>query len=241
MKISELIIFENQDLVAINKPAGLLSIPDREGKEVSLKTLLKEKYGNIFTVHRLDKDTSGLIVFAKNEAAHKHLSQQFEERQTKKIYRGLVIGSLPAGNGKVNAPIAEHPALNGTMIIHRNGKESLTDYEVLEDFSIYTYVQFRIHTGRTHQIRVHMKEAGHPIVCDPLYGDGKPLLVSSLKSRFKLSKDAEEEKPILGRLALHSFQLEFKGMDGKSIKLEAPLPKDMRASLQQLAKRKKGR
>jgi 23S rRNA pseudouridine955/2504/2580 synthase/23S rRNA pseudouridine1911/1915/1917 synthase len=241
MKTEAFILFENDDLVAINKPSGLLSIPDREGKEVSLKTLLKDKYGNIFTVHRLDKDTSGLIVFAKNERAHKHLSQQFEERQTKKIYRGLVIGSLPDEKGKVNAPIAEHPALNGTMIIHRNGKESLTDYEVLEDFSIYSYVQFRIHTGRTHQIRIHMKEAGHPIVCDPLYGDGKPLLVSSLKSRFKLSKDAEEEKPILGRLALHSFQLGFKGIDGKLLELEAPLPKDIRASLQQLAKRKKGR
>lgn len=241
MKITDLVVFENDELVALNKPPGLLSIPDRQGKEVSLKTMLKEKYGNIFTVHRLDKDTSGLIVFAKNEAAHKHLSQQFEERQTKKIYRGLIIGSLPGEKGSINAPIAEHPALNGTMIIHRNGKESLTDYEVLEDFSIYSYVQFRIHTGRTHQIRVHMKETGHPIVCDPLYGDGKPLLVSSLKSKFKLSKDVEEEKPILGRLALHSYQLEFKGTDGKSIELEAPLPKDMRATLQQLAKRKKGR
>jgi len=241
MKIAEFIIFEDNDLVAINKPSGLLSIPDREGKEPSLKSILKEKYGAIFTVHRLDKDTSGLIVFAKNEASHKHLSQQFEERQTKKIYRGLVIGSLPGKQGKIQSPIAEHPALNGTMIIHRNGKESLTDYEVLEDFSIYSYLQFRIHTGRTHQIRVHMKEMGHPVVADAVYGDGKPILVSSLKSKFKLSKDVEEEKPILGRLALHSFQLELKDRSGKTIEFEAPVPKDMRATLQQLAKRKKGR
>ncbi len=82
MKISELIIFENDDFIALNKPSGLLSIPDREGKEISLKALLKEKFGNIFTVHRLDRDTSGLIVFAKNEIAHKHLSLQFEGRQT---------------------------------------------------------------------------------------------------------------------------------------------------------------
>lgn len=238
MKIPEIIVFENDDFVALNKPSGLLSIPDREGKEVSLKILLKEKYGDIFTVHRLDRDTSGLIVFAKNEASHKHLSLQFENRLTKKIYQGLIIGSLPEKKGSINSPIAEHPAQNGTMIIHRRGKESLTDYEVLEDFGIYSFLQFRIHTGRTHQIRVHMKDIGHPIVCDVLYGDGKPVLVSSLKSKFKLSKDAEEEKPILGRLALHAYQLIFSEIDGKIFELEAPLPKDMRATLQQLAKRK---
>jgi len=239
MKFAEIINAETDDWIAINKPAGLLSIPDREGKEKSLKILLKERYGNIYTIHRLDKETSGLIVFAKNEVAHKHLSLQFEQRQTLKIYQGLVIGSLGEKKGTINIPIAEHPALNGTMITHRKGKESLTDYEVMEDFKIYSLVQFRIHTGRTHQIRVHMKEIGHPVVCDSLYGDGKPILVSSLKSKFKLSKDIEEERPILGRLALHSFQLAFLDANGRSIELEAPLPKDMRATLQQLGKRKK--
>ena len=241
MKISELIIFESDDFVALNKPSGLLSIPDREGKELSLKIILKEKYGNIFTVHRLDKDTSGIIVFAKNESTHKHLSLQFESRQTKKIYQGFVIGSLPNNKGRIDSPIIEHPALNGTMMIHRNGKESLTDYLVLEDFGIYSHLQFQIHTGRTHQIRVHMKDIGHPIVCDTLYGDGKPILVSSLKSKFKLSKNVEEERPILNRLALHSFQLGFKDINAKQVELEADLPKDMRATLQQLAKRKKKR
>ncbi|HKO82935.1 MAG TPA: pseudouridine synthase, partial [Chitinophagaceae bacterium] len=85
MKLADLIIFEDDDLIALNKPSGLLSIPDREGKEISLKSLLQDKYENIFTVHRLDKDTSGLIVFAKNEQTHRHLSIQFEDRQTEKI------------------------------------------------------------------------------------------------------------------------------------------------------------
>jgi 23S rRNA pseudouridine955/2504/2580 synthase/23S rRNA pseudouridine1911/1915/1917 synthase len=241
MKIAEFIVFENDDFIALNKPSGLLSIPDRKGIEISLKVLLKEKYGDIFTVHRLDKETSGLIVFAKNESTHKHLSLQFENRQTKKIYQGLVIGSLMDKKGSIAFPIMEHPALNGTMIVHRKGKESLTDYEVLEDFGISSWLQFQIHTGRTHQIRLHMKETGHPVVCDALYGDGKPVLVSSLKSKFKLSKDAEEEKPILNRLALHAYQLTFKDTGGKLVELEAPLPKDIRATLQQLAKRKKGR
>lgn len=253
MKISEFIIFEDNDYVALNKPSGLLSIPDRKGTDISLKVLLKEKYGDIFIVHRLDKETSGLIVFAKNEAAHRHLSIQFELRQTKKIYQGLVIGSLLDKKGTINYPIKEHPALNGTMIVHRNarppacagtdgdapvgrGKESLTDYEVLEDFGIFSWLQFQIHTGRTHQIRVHMKEKGHPIVCDALYGDGKPVLVSALKSKYNLSKEEEEERPILNRLALHAFQLSFKNLQGKLIELEAPLPKDIRATLQQLTK-----
>lgn len=239
MNLSEHIIAETANWVAVNKPSGLLSIPDREGKEISLKVMLAAQYGQIFTVHRIDKDTSGLIIFAKNETAHKYLSKQFEDRQTEKIYQGLVIGSPEEATGSILAPIAEHPAQNGTMIVHRKGKEAHTDYEVLEDYGRFSFVQFRIHTGRTHQIRVHMKDIGNPIVADPLYGDGKPFLLSAIKAKFKLSKNEEEERPILGRLALHAFKLGFKDMDDSNVQLEAPLHKDMRAVLQQLAKRLK--
>jgi 23S rRNA pseudouridine955/2504/2580 synthase/23S rRNA pseudouridine1911/1915/1917 synthase len=241
MKITDCTISETADWVAVNKPSGLLSIPDREGKEISLKDLLKEKYKDIYTVHRLDKDTSGLLLFAKNQVSHKHLSLQFESRQTKKIYLGLVVGCPEEPEGRIDSPIAEHPARNGTMIIHRKGKESLTDYQVIENFGIFSLMQFRIHTGRTHQIRIHMKDIGHPVVCDNLYGDGKPVLVSSLKSKFKLSKDDEQERPILNRLALHAYQLSFTDTDGNIIELEATLHKDMRATIQQLQKRNKGK
>ena len=108
MKLIDYLVFENDDFIALNKPSGLLSIPDREGKEISLKILLQEKYPQIFTVHRLDKDTSGLIVFAKNEETHRNLSMQFEERQTEKIYLGLVLGSLIEKKGTVDKPIAEN-------------------------------------------------------------------------------------------------------------------------------------
>jgi 23S rRNA pseudouridine1911/1915/1917 synthase len=241
MKLTELIILENDDFIALNKPSGLLSIPDRLGKEISLKKILQEKYGQIFTVHRLDKDTSGLLVFAKNEETHRHLSLQFEERQTEKIYVGLVVGSLAETKGSIDAPMTEHPVKKGLMIITRKGKPSLTDYEVLEDFRLYSWLRFRIHTGRTHQIRVHMKHIGHPVACDELYGDGKPILISSLKHKFKLSKNQEEERPILNRLALHALTLKFSDIAEKVFELEAPVPKDLRATLQQLAKRKKGR
>ena len=236
MNFKDWIVYEDDDFIALNKPPGLLSIPDREGKEISLKRLLQEKYDNILTVHRLDKDTSGLIVFAKNEKAHRHLSIQFEERQTEKIYVGFVVGTPALKKGTINLPIAENTVTRGTMIIHRRGKEAITDYEILEDFGRYSWMQFRIHTGRTHQIRLHLKDMGHPIVADTLYGDGKPLLLSSIKSKFKLSKNDLEERPLLNRLALHALQLKFTGPSGEKVELDAPIHKDLKATLQQLNK-----
>ncbi|MDP9230790.1 MAG: RluA family pseudouridine synthase [Bacteroidota bacterium] len=236
MKFTDWIIFENDDFIALNKPSCLLSIPDREGKEISLKNLLQEKYGQIFTVHRLDKDTSGVIVFAKNEETHKHLSQQFENREAEKLYVGLVLGSLPEKKGRIDAPISEHPGKKGLMTIYKKGKQSLTDYEVLEDFGKFSWLQFQIHTGRTHQIRVHMKHLGHPIACDELYGDGKPILISSLKNRYKLSQKEDEERPIVNRLALHAQKLKFTDAKGEVFEFEASLPKDLSAVLQQLKK-----
>ncbi len=237
MKLSDIILTVTNDFIAVNKPSGLLSIPDREGKEVSLKQLLAAQYDGIFTVHRLDKDTSGLIIFARSAAAHKHLSAQFENRQTRKIYQGLVLGTPEEKTGTIDAPIAEHSAGNGTMLIHRRGKESITDYEVMKELGPYSLLQFRIHTGRTHQIRVHAREIGHSIVADPLYGDGQPVLLSSLKQKkFKLSKNEWEERPLLNRLALHAWQLSFTDQQGNVIDLEAPLSKDLKATIQQLEK-----
>jgi 23S rRNA pseudouridine955/2504/2580 synthase/23S rRNA pseudouridine1911/1915/1917 synthase len=230
------IIFENNNFVAINKPAGLLSIPDREQTQNSLKDILIEKYGKIFTVHRLDKDTSGVIVFAKNEATHKYLSQLFESRAVQKYYQAIVLGTPTEKKGIIDAPIAEHSIDKGKMIIHQRGKPSVTDYEVLEEHKFYSLLQFQIHTGRTHQIRIHSQNIGHPIACDALYGDGKPILLSSFKRKFKLSKNEEEERPMLSRMALHSYQLQFEDINDKQIVLTAELPKDMRATLQQMRK-----
>ena len=229
------IILETLDFVAVNKPSGLLSIPDRMGVEISLKDLLKQKYGQIYTVHRLDKDTSGIILFAKNEIAHKALSALFESREMEKFYLGLVQGQIMNSSGSIDAAIMEHPGKTTKMMTHVKGKPSLTDYEVQEQFRLYSWVRFQIHTGRTHQIRVHMQHIGHSIVCDEIYGDPKPVLLSSIKKNFKLAKVAEEEKPILSRLALHSSQLNF-SYEGVAYSLEAPLPKDLRAVLQQLKK-----
>ncbi len=231
------IIFENDEFVAVNKESGILTIPDRHDEtQSSLYKILTQKYGKIFIVHRLDRDTSGLILFAKNEVTHKYLSQLFEQRNIQKKYLGIVRGSMPEKNGSINEPIAEHPVKKGVMTVSKKGKPSLTNYEVLEDYGIYSLVQFEIQSGRTHQIRVHTKFIGHPIISDEVYGDGKPILLSSFKKKYKLSENELEERPLISKLALHSASLHFTDSHKKEFFFEAPLPKDMKALLQQLKK-----
>ena len=231
------IIYENDSLVAINKPAGMLTIPDRHDESItSLYKKLQASYEKIFIVHRLDKDTSGLILFAKDDITHKYLSQLFEQRGVEKYYLAIVQGQLQNKSGTVDEPIMDHPVLKGIMMVNKKGKPSVTGYEVVEEYGIYSLVKFRLHTGRTHQIRVHMKHLGHPIVCDELYGNGKPVLLSSFKKKYKLSQHDETERPLLNRLALHSSELIFSMPDGLKHDLVAELPKDMKAVMQQLKK-----
>lgn len=231
------IIFENENFVAINKPSGLLTIPDRHDDTLhSLYKILQQQYEKIFIVHRLDRDTSGIILFAKDEATHKYLSQLFEQRNVEKYYLGIIQGTLQNKKGIIEEPLMEHLVKKGLMIVHAKGKPSETEYEVQEEYGIYSLIKFQIHTGRTHQIRAHMKHLGHPIACDELYGDPRPILLSSFKKKFNLSKNEEEERPILNRLALHSYELKFRDQTGKDFDLKAELPKDMRAFLQQLRK-----
>lgn len=234
MKQAE-ILHEDDRLIAINKPSGLLSIPDRIGKEDSLKIILQHTGRKIFSVHRIDRDTSGVIVFAKDEETHKALNQCFEQRETVKIYQGLVTGSPAATQGHIDAPIAEDYKVPGKMMVHARGKQSLTDYQVIESFTSYTWMQFQIHTGRTHQVRVHAAFMGHSLVCDGLYGNPQPLLLSSIKRKFKLGKYVDAEQPLLQRLALHASALSFQLWE-KNYQFIAPLPKDIRVTLQQLSK-----
>jgi 23S rRNA pseudouridine955/2504/2580 synthase/23S rRNA pseudouridine1911/1915/1917 synthase len=231
------IVAETEDYIAVSKPSGMLTLPDRHDAELeSLRGWMQQKFGQIWVIHRLDKDTSGLILFAKNEDSHKYFSKLFENREIKKIYQGIVIGKPVHDSGIIDEPLAEHPSKNGTMVVYKKGKPSRTDYKILRTWNAFSLLEFDLHTGRTHQIRVHCKHLSNPIACDPFYGDGKPVLLSSIKKKFKLSKHDDNETPILNRLALHSFSLSFTDRQGASITLEAPLPKDMRALMQQLDK-----
>lgn len=225
-------------MLMVNKPAGVLVIPDRFNSDLpSLNRLLETKIGQrIWVVHRLDRDTSGVMCFAKNEEAHRYLSQLFEAHDVGKFYAGIVMGRVIPEEGRIEAPIAEHPFQKGKMVTARKGKASVTDYKVVEQWALHSLVQFQIHTGRTHQIRVHMQSIGHPIVCDELYGDGKPFLLSAIKKKFKLSEKEETERPLMSRLGLHAYRLMLHKPDGTLVDIEAPLPKDMAACVNQLNK-----
>lgn len=229
------VIFENDLFLVIVKPAGMLSVPDRKQSEPSLKDMLKEQYTDIYTVHRLDKATSGLIVYAKDPVTHKTLSGLFEGREVEKYYLGIVNGTLMPEEGLIETGIMEHPAKNGTMVVNAKGKTSKTAYQTLESFKQFSLVQFQIFTGRTHQIRLHTHYLGHWIVGDPLYGDGKPLLLSTIKRHFQLAKKQFEEQPIMPRLALHAYKMAF-SLNGIPYEFESPMPKDMQATLTQLRK-----
>ena len=236
MKID--ILYEDDHYIIVNKPSGTLSIPDRHNEELpSVLGWLRRLHTDVFVVHRIDKETSGVLCFTKDAETHKYTSQLFEQRKMKKLYLGIVHGTLQDPKGTIDAPIMEHPVIKGKMIIHqKQGKPSRTDYEVIESLGMYSLLQFDILTGRTHQIRIHMQQIGHPIVCDPLYGKSDPVFISELKSRYKLSKNEEEERPILSRMALHAARLQFTGLQQQVIDIQAPLPKDMQAMLNQCRK-----
>lgn len=237
-KNEPIVLAETKDYIAISKPSGMLTLPDRHDALLqSLRGWMEKHYGQIWVVHRLDKDTSGLILFARNEEAHRYFSKLFEGRDIQKTYLGVVTGKPIQPEGIIEAPLAEHPAKNGTMVVYTKGKASRTDYRIVKSWGKYSLLEFDLHTGRTHQIRVHCKSIGHPIACDPLYGDGKPVLLSSVKKKFKLSKNEEEEKPLLNRLALHSYRLSFANLQGEQVVLEAPPTRDLQALVQQLDKR----
>jgi 23S rRNA pseudouridine1911/1915/1917 synthase len=231
-------LFEDDDLIIVNKPAGVLVIPDRFDPNIaSLNKLLEEQLKQkLYVVHRLDRDTSGVICFAKNETAHKYLSKLFMERDVKKYYMALVTGRINPAEGLIDKGIAEHPVIKGKMVITAKGKPSQTGYIVKEQWALYALVQLELHTGRTHQIRVHLQSIGNPVVADEVYGDGKPFFLSAIKKKYRLSEKEEAERPLLSRLALHACRLEFVKEDGTPVLAEAPLPKDMAACVNQLNK-----
>lgn len=232
------LIHEDEHLLVVSKPAGLLTIPDRSGNKDSLLEALNKAYGRVMTVHRLDRETSGILCFARNEAAHRNLSLQFEHHTTDKFYLALLDGVLHHDEGEIDKPIGEHPTIPGKMAISNSGKASLTFYRALERFRHFTLAEALIKTGRTHQIRVHFQSIGYPLAVDALYGRRAAFFLSEIKGKsYKSGKFSEDERPLMERTSLHAFRLRLDHpATGERMEFKSELPKDFNALLTQLRK-----
>lgn len=229
------IIHDDDEIIVLNKPAQLLVIPDRYRQQIpNLQAILSEELGVIFVVHRIDKETSGIVVFAKTAPAHAALNAQFESRMVEKIYLGISNGEFQEDYGRLDVPLAESSTAGVMRVDRKSGKESVTEYRVIERFRGHTLLELRPRTGRMHQIRVHLHSIGKPLMSDRVYGDGRPFYLSSVKPAYK---STGEEKPLLERTALHAFALSFDHpkTNGRS-NFSADLPKDMTSVLRYLRK-----
>jgi len=231
IRFDEIILFENNDFVIVNKPPFLSTLEDRS-ESVNLLALARNYVASAQVCHRLDKETSGALAIAKNPDAYRQLSIQFEKRQVTKIYHALVDGIHRLTEELVDVPILK---LNDGIVklSKREGKPAQTYFTTLQPHKFHTLLECRPVTGRMHQIRVHLTTLNAPIVGDVQYG-GKPIFLSHLKRGFNLKKDTEEQ-PLIKRMALHAFSLEFHDLEGKAVRIEAPYQKDMQALFRQLA------
>jgi len=233
------IIYEDENLAVLNKSSGIAVSPDRWDLSLERLDTIAAKSLNVkklYTVHRIDRDTSGLVIFAKNSETHKAFSMAFEERQVKKRYIAAVQGR-PLWE-KTSCDLSLVPNGNKqhhTIIDKYRGKKSLTHFRVLGSAGNYSILEAIPETGRTHQIRVHLASLGHPVVCDELYGKSKPILLSAIKRGWR--GNPLKELPLISRLGLHAADLfipDYPEKEGLSLK--APLPRDMAALIKQMEK-----
>lgn len=228
----DLIIFENEDYIVVNKPPFLSTLEDRTPNTTNLLKLARQHNPELQACHRLDKDTSGCLAFAKNADAYRHLAMQFEAREVYKVYHAVVWGNHKFEEQLVNRAIAT--SAKGVAKLSPQGKPAETYFNTLENYSRHTLVECLPVTGRLHQIRIHLAYLKAPIVNDELYG-GEKLYLSSLKRKkaYHLKQDTEE-LPLIKRFALHSFNLGFLLLNGEPVKVEAPYPKDFAVLVKQL-------
>jgi 23S rRNA pseudouridine1911/1915/1917 synthase len=240
------ILWENDDAVAVAKPAGLATIPGRAETDSVLERLARQlglpatgtADPRIRVVHRLDKETSGVLVFAKHTAAQRHISHQFQNNQVSKEYLALVCGRPATQDGDIEAALGRHPATPLKMaIVRHGGRPARTAWRVESQFRDYALLRVFPKTGKTHQIRVHLQSAGLPLAIDTLYNPdgGAGVFLSTFKRSYRL-KRGEEERPLIARLTLHAERLIFCDLSGTKVEVVAGIPKDLRAALSMLGK-----
>ena len=223
------VVYEDGDVIVVNKPKGLVVHPAPGHPDGTLVNALLYHCGGSLSgiggtlrpgiVHRIDRDTSGLLIAAKNDFAHQYLAAQLQDHTLARVYRCIVTGALREDTGTVDAPIGRHPTDRKRMAVEPNGRPAVTHWRVLERFPGFTYTECRLETGRTHQIRVHMAYVGHPILGDTVYGSGKPV-------------------PGLQGQCLHAVGLCFlHPRTGEAVTLTCPLPEEFQTWLQKLERR----
>src|SRR3954469_5499342 len=243
------ILQETPEWVAVAKPAGLATIPGR-GEDDSVLEALGAQLGlpssgtadpRLRVVHRLDKETSGVLLFAKHTAAQRHFSHQFQNNAIEKEYLALVAGEPREPEGEIDAPLARHPSDPKRMaVVRHGGRPARTLWRIEQRFRGPTLLRVFPKTGKTHQIRVHLKHIGLPLAIDPLYHPRRShepagLFLSTFKRNYRPTR-GEEERPLIARLTLHAHRLTVTDLKGERVTLECPPPKDFRATLTQLTR-----
>jgi len=252
------LLHRDDHVIAVDKPAGIPTVPAR-GQPPSLIKRLALQIGlpakgeadpRVRALHRIDQDTSGVVLFALDRPTQQFISHQFQNNSLQKEYLAIVAGSVTEESGQIDAPLDRDPKDFRRMSVPRRarGKRALTQWKVEERFRLFTLLRVFPKTGKTHQIRVHLAHIGHPLAVDPLYGVASRaqsadveaqtlpgLMLSSFKRGYR-AKGSEGERPLIGRLTLHAAKLAFTHPAGQLLEIEAPLPRDFRATLNQLRK-----
>ena len=237
------VVRETAGWTAVHKPAGLASVKERwqPGAPTALSRLhdlwlaRDPAAPRPWVIHRLDKETSGLLLFGRDAETARALSEAFRKRRVRKEYLALVAGMAPTPSGEIELKLLPDPRKPERMlVVEKRGKKSVTAWETVEEFRGWTLLRVLPRTGRTHQIRATLARLGCPVASDPLYGEAGGLFLSALKPRYKAPRD-HEERPLLGRLGLHAHRLAFEDPGGSGeVVLEAAPPKDMRVALEKL-------
>ena len=222
------ILYFDEAILVVNKPPGLPSLPDGyDASAPHLKSVLQDEFGALWIVHRLDRQTSGVIVLARSAAAHRHLNTQFEQRQVTKSYHALVSGNPAWEEKTVRLPLRPNgDRRHRTIVDAENGKHAITELKVIQHYygAKVCLLEAIPHTGRTHQIRAHLAAIGHPLVADVLYGGGKALICSQILPPTAYTTDT----PLIERAALHANHIEFMHpIRSERVAFDAPYPADL--------------